>query len=160
MNMTVHRSSGRSKPITSTGGSVDIVGLADFTRACKAAANGAPEAMKQANYDVANKLVVSARAVAAGHSKLANKAAKSLRASRAAGYAAINAGGARYPFFYGAEFGAKQYKQFDSWRGNQWRGWDGGPGYFLHPTIRAKGRAAVDEYMKRLDELTAQAFPE
>ncbi|MFD1083886.1 hypothetical protein [Micromonospora andamanensis] len=134
--------------------------MAGFAKALKAVDSRFPKELREANFDLAAELARRSRVRANSEPGVARKAARSLRAARQASAAVVVGGGPRYPYFWGAEFGAKQYRQFQTWRGNQWGGWSGGPGYFLHPTIRQDARALVDEYMKRLDELTAEAFPE
>ena|ERR1700740_47836 len=137
-----------------------IEGLSDFNRALRAVDAEYPKAMRRAGYGLARGLVLAARAQATGMSiRTGSKAARSLRAGTTASNAYVQGGGARYPYFYGAEFGSKRYGQFQSWRGNQWGGWDGGPGYFLHPAIRKQGPALLRVYMAELDRLTDQAFP-
>lgn len=154
----------RSRRLNTVGGSegtIEIVGLADFNRALRNIDGGFAPQLKQANYDAAKALSDAAKAKARSMShRTAAKAARSLRVSRSASYAAISAGGPRFPYFYGAEFGSKHYGQFQSWRGNQWNGWAGGPGYFLHPAIRKEGPKVLRDYMAKIDELTAQAFPD
>lgn len=148
----------RPKAVTFNSDAIVIEGLADFNKALKSLDAEFPKELKQSNYDLAKALVDLARARAT--SGIAKKASRSLRAGRQANAAVVTGGGPRAPYFWGAEFGAKQYRQFKAWRGNQWEQWDGGPGYFLHPTIRDHATELIDEYMKRLDELTAKAFPE
>lgn len=147
--------------ISSNGALVSIQGLTEFSRALSAVSKDFPKQLKEANYNLAKTLRDRAR-IRSQRTGLATtaKAARSLRASRGSNYAAVTGGGSRYPFFYGAEFGSKRYKQFLSWRGNQWEGWNGGPGYFLNPTIRMDGRALLEKYYKEVDALTARAFPE
>ncbi len=147
------------KAATFSGGSIQIEGLRDFNRALKQVSDQYPKQVKDANYDLAREVATRAKTRAMGEGGSARKAAASLRASRSANASAVSGGGPRYPYFWGAEFGSKRYGQFKAWRGNQWGGWDGGPGYFLHPTIRNDARKLIDDYMKRLDELAAEAFP-
>jgi len=140
---------------------VVIEGLRDFVKALEEVDKKYPEAVRKANYDVARQLIVAARAEARSvPNGVARKAARSLRAGRAADAATVTGGGPNYGFFFGAEFGAKKYRRFEPWRGNQWGGWSGGPGYFLHPTIREKANELVAEYVRTLDELYSKAFPE
>lgn len=139
---------------------ITIQGLNEFSRALKATGAKAPAAMKAANRKVALRLVVAARTKAASLRGVARKASMSLRVSVAANYAAVAGGGRRWPYFYGAEFGSKRYKQFESWRGNQWGGWSGGPGYFLNPSIREQAENAIQEYWDEVDEITRDAFPD
>lgn len=148
----------RRTQATSTPFTIEVEGMGDFAKALRAASQSAPEALKRANYDLGSKIVKDGRRKAS--TRLEKKAAKSLRASRAASNVTVSGGGARYPFFYGAEFGAKQFKQFKSWRGNQWGGWSGGPGYFLHPAIRANSVESLRIYWDRINEITDEAFPD
>jgi hypothetical protein len=153
---------GNSRTTTTlSGDSVRIEGLKAFAKALRKADEQFPGALKQANYDLAKEVVDLSKARAGSYSRQAAKAAKSLRAYRQSQQAMVGGGGARYPFFFGAEFGAKRYRQFPSWRGNQWGGWEGGPGYFLHPTIREEATPLIDAYMKRIEELALDGpFPD
>jgi hypothetical protein len=64
----------------------------------------------------------------------------------------------RTPFAFGAEHGALQYRQFSTWRGNQWQGWDGNNGNFLQPAIHDVGREVLEIYLKHITKLTDRAF--
>lgn len=150
----------KPKPITVNDYGVRIDGLRAFQKALKAVGDKFPGELREANYDLASSVVERARLRALTVPGVAAKAAKSLRAARTANQASVTGGGARYPYFYGAEFGSKRYKQFQPWRGNQWSGWAGGPGYFLHPTLRDEAPALIEDYMRRIDALTSEAFPE
>lgn len=153
------RSRGRA-PIVSNGAAMYVEGLDDFTRGLRKMSDEFPNEMKQQNFKAADRLVKFAKARAMSQPGVAGKAAQSLRATRTASYASIRGGGVRYPYFYGAEFGAKRYAQFRSWRGNQFTGWSGGPGYFLHPTIRYEGPKIFQNYLNAIEELAAKtAFP-
>lgn len=149
-----------SGEFSSTRGVVRIEGLTQFRQALKVAGDRFPEQMRAANFEAASKIVEFAKAEAETVSiRTPTKAAKSLRASKAVSYSSIRGGGPAFPYFYGAEFGAKRYHQFLPWRGNQWTGWDSGVGYFLHPAIRKEGRQVVADYMHKIDVLTRMAFP-
>lgn len=136
-----------------------IEGLSDLRRALKAIGDEYPDQLKQANIALADGIVSGSLRRAAGVSPLANKAAKSLRAMKSAANASVRGGGARYPYFFGAEFGSKRYRQFKAWRGNQFTP-GGQPGYFLHPTIREDSQQLLIKYREILDRLHATAFPE
>lgn len=146
----------------------NVEGLAQFSRAlARIGADGLRDEVKQANFDVADKLADAAKSKAAGLSRQQRSAAESLRATRTQNYAAVRMGSARKPYALGAEFGAMKRtgtgriaRGFRPWRGNQFSGWSGGPGYFLHPTIREKGPEFIDEYMQAVDRITQEAFPE
>lgn len=142
---------------------VEIQGLRAFRQAVKAAATESPEAMRKANADAARHLIKVAKRKAQGYShRTANKAADSLRVSNSVNFSAVLGGGARYKYFYGAEFGSYRYKRFQTWRGNQWTntGWSGGPGYFLNPAVRDAGPEILRNFMKQFEAITAEAFPE
>lgn len=153
-------------PVNGYGANVE--GLAQFSRAlAQIGADGLRSEVKQANYDVADKLTNAAKSKAAGLNRQQRQAALSLRATRTQNYAAVRLGSARVPYALGAEFGAvkrthtgKIARGFRPWRGNQFSGWSGGPGYFLHPTIREKAPELINEYMNRIDHIMTEAFPE
>lgn len=149
-----------ARSINERGGSAEIIGLRDFTRALKEVGDKYPDKMRDANYQAAEQISLRARAIASAQGGVARKASESLRASRTLNYAAIRLGSAKFPFALGAEFGALRYRQFKAWRGNQWGGWEGGPGYFLHPAIRQYGPAVIADYFTKLEALHKQAFPE
>lgn len=118
-----------------------------------------PKSLREFNVHAAERVIETGREFA--HTPQAHKAAESLRASKSASSVAILLGdNGRYAFARGAEWGARRYKQFPPWRGNQWMSWGGGPGYFLHPAIRTVGKDVLDEYWQSIRALRAQAFPE
>lgn len=118
-----------------------------------------PSAVKDANIRAANRVVHAAKAEP--DTAQEKKAAESLRAVRAAGFAGVRLGDEGiYAFALGAEFGSKRYGQFLDWRGNQHRGWGGGPGYFLHPAIRKEGRRILDLYWSEVRSTARRAFPD
>lgn len=150
-------------------GGARIEGLNQFVKALKVAGDQYPAAMKEANYQAASEIVSAARSRAEAYGGVLGKAGRQgMRASRAATYSAVLLGGARAPYAVGAEFGALRRTRrnrkiiggFKPWRGNRFGGWDGGPGYFLHPAIREEGKHVIDEYMKRVDAISERAFPE
>lgn len=136
-----------------------IEGLTQFTRALKELGGELPKSLRDYNVSAADEIVSQGRANA--HTRQQAKAAKSLRASRSSSYVAVLLGdNSRYAFARGAEWGARKYKQFPPWRGNQWMSWGGGPGYFLHPAVRQVGKTVLDKYWESIRTLRAQAFPE
>lgn len=159
---------GRTPTIRTFGeGAIKVQGLASFARELAKVADKYPERVREANYDAAQTIVVSAKNLASARGKGFAKAAKSLRSSKAVSYSSIRGGGPAYPYFYGYEFGGlrrtrsgKLWGGFSIWRGNQWGGWSGGPGYFLHPAIRGKGPQVIENYKRKLAELERIAFPE
>lgn len=115
-----------------------------------------------ANYAVGKEIVVDAKtkAEAITWPGSAAKASKTLGASKTAKNAMVRLGGKRAPFALGAEFGAKRFKQFSEWRGNQWKSFDSGVGYFLHPAVRESWPEARATYLQTIDEVMKTAFPE
>ncbi len=146
---------------------LDVEGLDALRRELRRLDAGSEwtDELKDVNKDVADVVVTAARRRA--FTPLQRKAAQSLRASRQAKRAQITGGGARFPFFGGAEFGAGQdrirhaggrtfrgYNQFDPWTGS-----DAGAGYFLYPAIRASRQQLVDMYGDAIEDITRRAFP-
>lgn len=141
---------------------VEIEGLAEFILAMKKANPDLVVKIALANFAVGKEIVVDAKTKAQSLSNPATpgKAAKSLGASKSAKNAMVRLGGKRYPFALGAEFGAKRYNQFAAWRGNQWKSFDSGVGYFLHPAVRESWPDARETYLQTIDEVMKTAFPE
>lgn len=150
------------------GAAIRVEGLDELRRELRKLDDaGLTNALRQANYDVAEHVI--ARAKAAASTKLQRKAADSMTASRQAARAQINAGGSKAPFFGGAEFGAGQgqrrvgpsgrqflgHNQFEAWRGN---GMDAG--YFLYPTIRDETDEIIDIYGDEIERISRKAFPD
>jgi hypothetical protein len=152
-------------------GRVTIEGLAAFRKALAEVDRKWDRELAKYNFHIAEKLVKYAKGEA--DTRFSRSAAQSLRATRSAAAATVE-GGRGKPFFFAAEFGArrrsgwyarKRYRdkgrdQFPEWRGNQFEGWEGGPGYFLHPAIRDHADSLIDEYERELDKLYGIAFPE
>lgn len=140
-------------------GTYSVEGLREFTRALDTFAGALPHSIRDAHKVAATEIVSRGREKAKRPQQ--QKAAKSLRASRSARHVAVLLGdNARYAFAMGAEFGSRAYKQFPPWRGNQWRSWGGGPGYFLHPAIREYGDEVIDDYWESIRGLAHHAFPD
>lgn len=142
--------------------SVDIEGLAAFIAEAKRVAPNLVVEVASANFDAANGIVIAARTKAQGVGWPGSTAtaAKTLGASKSSQRAMVRLGGSRAPWAFGAEFGAKKYKQFAPWRGNQWAGFDTGVGYFLHPAIRESWPMAREAYLARVDAAMKAAFPD
>ena len=67
--------------------------------------------------------------------------------------AGIRLAASKSPTVLGAEYGAKQYPQFPTWRGNQFNPSASGVGYMMHPALR--------EYLpKGEDKLAGLVFDE
>lgn len=132
--------------------------------------------LKEANWKVAQHVVGRSQARASGVGRLQARAAGSMKASKTVGRAQVSGGDGQVPFFFGAEFGAKQNilrseRQRAGWAGpgryqgfNQFLPWrkpgQGNTGYFLFPTLRAESQEIIELYAKELDRVMSRAFPE
>lgn len=138
-----------------------IEGLRQFQAALRQAGDGFTDRLKAANVEAVE--LVRGAATARATQPVARKTVREggLKVTRSVREAAVKLrASGRTPFAFGAEFGAKQYRQFASWRGNQWGGWNGGPGYFLHPAIRDTAPAVMDNYWRSIRDITDAAFPD
>lgn len=137
---------------------VYVEGLDELRRELKRTA-GNLEDLKVANRQVSELVADKARSRAAQVGGVAGHVARqnSIRSSSAAAAAKVLLGGAadKHGPALGAEFGSKNYPQFEPWRGS-----DESAGYFLWPTIRAERERIVEVYGQLLDELTRKAFPD
>lgn len=137
----------------------DTAEITKFVKSVRKAQTDIAPAVKEANVALATKFVSAAQAKASGVGGVAAKAAASLRAANTLTMASIIGGGARVPFFMGAEFGSKRFKQFHSWRGNaSGNVFDGGAGYFLHPAIRENEDFVMQEYRTKILDAASAAF--
>lgn len=127
---------------------VDVQGLAEFRRELRRVDAELPDRLKAANVELAGHVVAGAQGRAGTVSRMAAKAAESLRPARTVGGAAVYLGNAATPFAMGAEFGSVRFRQFEPWRGS-----GGGAGYFLYPEIRAQRDRIIERYRQVLDEL-------
>jgi hypothetical protein len=135
---------------------IKVNGLTEFRKELrKLDDKGFTDQLKDANYAIAELVVTGAKGKAGALGKMQARAAETLKPSRQAARAQVTAGGARAPFFFGAEFGSGKYHQFQPWRG-------GGPGagYFLYPTIRAETVPILGIYSEAVKKITATAFPD
>jgi hypothetical protein len=152
-----------------SGGAVQVVGLREFQRELRRLedvelVNG----LKEVNYQVADRVTRWAQARAATVGPMQMRAAGSLRASRTQARAQVTGGGAKVPFFGGAEFGAAQNRPRSTRRGmrlgwNQFHPWRGSgvdAGYFLYPAIRSHNTEIVRMYGDGIEELSRRAFPD
>lgn len=144
-----------------TVGPVEVHGLKEFNKALKEADKKYSKELRAANVAASRRVVTRAKAIAAMRGGVAAKAATSLRALASVKGAQIKLGGDRYPYALGAEFGSLQFRQFPTWRGNQWVAWGtSGVGYFLHPAIRDQYDEIVEEYGEAIDRIMRDAFPD
>ncbi len=155
---------------TFTNASVRVDGLRDFRRELhRLAREGDPmgrELLKDANQRVGDLVVQGARRRAS--TPIERKAAATLRAGRQLARVIVTGGRARFPYFYGAEFGSYQnvvrerngrtvrgWNQFKPWK----RPGSGNTGYFLFPTMREESARIVEEYGRELEQVARRAFP-
>lgn len=149
-------------------GTVKVAGLGELRKELKRLDEPSIlNELKDANYEVAE--LVRKEAVTRASSKMEQRAAESLKSARQAARAQLSGGGAKVPYFGGAEFGAMRnqprtgpsgrvfqgYNQFQPWRGN-----DSGAGYFLYPAIRDLTEPIVNIYGDWLEKITKKAFPD
>lgn len=65
------------------------------------------------------------------------------------------------PRTLGDEFGARAYRQFRGWRGNQYTDpFSQNVGYAVHPTIRSNRDRILDGYGDAFDDALKGAFPD
>lgn len=120
---------------------VRIEGLSQVQKALRNADRELAKGLATEQRKLADFVVGKAEARAAGQGGVAAKVARggALKAKGEQRFAKVVLDGGRFPFVFGAEFGAVQYRQFKPWRGNQYTDPLGQEvGYFLHPTLRAE----------------------
>lgn len=136
---------------------VTVAGLSDLRRELRRAGVGI-EDLKAANRSVSELVATGAVGRARNLGGVARHVADagSIKTSSAAAAAKVILGGtaAKHGPALGAEFGARNYPQFEEWRGAGREA-----GYFLWPTIRAEERRIVDMYGDAIDDLMSKAFP-
>lgn len=140
-------------------GDVKVQGLNDFRRQLKKIVQeGGVDGialLKEANFRIASMVADKAQGRASSVGKMQSRAASSLRPGRQQARAVISGGGARVPFFWGAEFGSLRYKQFETWK----KPGGGNTGYFLFPTMKAESKNIIEMYGDELEKIAKQAFP-
>ncbi|MBB5804655.1 type III secretion system FlhB-like substrate exporter [Saccharothrix ecbatanensis] len=114
----------------------------------------APKQLAKVNKSIAQHVVELAKAKASSLGGVANKAAPALSASGSGSSVAVFLKKTTRPYAFGAEFGSKKYKQFKPWRGNNSSdAFEGGPGYFLFPTIRANKSEIEQKWLEAVNKL-------
>lgn len=163
----------------SRGGSQDmtIEGLTDFIGDLKHVGDGLDKVVLKRGREFGRKVVTKARAKASNNTQAA-AASKSLRVNSSARGVTVTGGGARSPYFWGAEFGGKRmtmgrklpgglqraekkkFGGFRQWTGNQHTdaGWGRAPGYFLNPAVNELSLSEWKEYENDIDRLMSEAF--
>lgn len=143
-------------------GPVETHGLAELQRELRKLDASWPRELRKGNKAVAEGLLPKAAQELRSHgNRVLDKAAESLVARAEQRRAKIAVGSARVPWGWGAEFGAKQFAQFETWRGNQHvTEGSNGPGYGIYPAIRDNEQLIVDAMGDMIDRLTSAAFPD
>lgn len=133
-------------------GAVEVEGLAELQRALRRMAPELADEVTKVNRELATDVRGKAAGKAAGLGGVAAHVAPSLGVTAGRTSAGVAGGGAGWPMFGGAEFGAINYPQFAPWRGN-------GPdaGYFVYPAIRDEAPHITDRYEAALDDITRRA---
>lgn len=138
---------------------IRIKGLKEFTAALKDVDKSFGREMGKAAKAAGELIVPAARQRLADMSKQGAKAAPSIRAAASQKGVSIKFGGSGSPgdMAAGAIFGAKQYKQFPAWVGNDWTaGGTGGP-YGINAAIREKSPEVIDLYTRIIGDLYKRA---
>jgi len=146
------------RPIGDPLGSVQVVGLRELQKELKQVDAELPKKLRVGQLDIARDVVEKADARARGMGGVFRHAVAmqgSLKAKGEQRYAKAVLDANKAPMILGAEFGAKRYRQFPRFRGNQhpstWA--PEGVGYVLYPTIRDNEAGIVDAYDRMLGQL-------
>lgn len=116
----------------------------------------APKLLAKVNRTIAKYVVGEARGKAKALGGVFGKAAPAVTASGSGSAVAVFLNKKTRPYAFGAEFGSKRYKQFDAWRGNpKVNAFDGGPGYFLYPTIRDHKSEIEQKWKEAVEQMLA-----
>lgn len=140
--------------------SVHVKGLAEFQRALRDVDNDLPKELRKAHKDIAEFIKDKAQARARSGSAQQAKAAPGIRAGAEQRRALLKIGGARNPFAIGAFFGARKYKQFPKWVGNQWQPGDHGGPLIIGPVLADNTEEVIDRLDAMVAELSRKAFPD
>lgn len=142
---------------------VRLVGWSDFVRDLKRSSPEMGKQLRRANKEIADEVRDESRTEARSQSRQYAKAAAGIQSRAFPDKAQIVLNPRRYPWIFGAEFGSFAYKQFPTWRGNQWLNGAGpasGVGYAVYPTIRELSPEIADTYGDRVMDSFKHAFPE
>lgn len=154
-------------------GEVEIRGLADFRKELRALDSKLPKEVRKVHKQVSDLVAARAKLAAAGGGRQSAKAAGAIRARATQGAAYIQTvpkPGFALGVFWGQKrrsgwFAAKRYSsstghQFQPWVGNQWEpGAAGGKPYFIGAAINQSLDEVEDIYLRGVDEIARQAFP-
>lgn len=142
---------------------IQIKGLREMTAALKDVDKTLGREMGKASKAAGEVIVPAARSRVSGLSPMQAKVAPSIKAAATQKGVTIRAGGKNFPelLAMGALLGAKRYRQFPAWVGNDWTvGGPGGP-YGLNAAIRDKTPQVIDVYARIIGGLLARTvFPD
>ncbi|XVU22535.1 hypothetical protein ACQPZJ_35440 [Actinoplanes sp. CA-054009] len=155
---------------------IRVEGLRAFTAALRRIDDKYPAQLRKSNLGVARSVGIEAKRNARSYvaqKKYYRESGNSIRAASAGVSAVLKGGGADTPYFWAAEYGGyrrtgwyganpklwTQRRQWLPWRGNQWGGWSGGPGYMINPAIRDHAPELIAKYEKEILALYKEAFP-
>lgn len=137
---------------------VEVHGLADFQRELRKADATLKAELASLNQRVAQRIVDDVQPTSPQQAKVSKgiKAAKQFKA------AVVSTANTRAnPFAVGAFFGARRYKQFQPWIGNQWDPGDSvAASYGVPHSIAKHLEDIVDMYGDGIEEIAAKAFPD
>ena len=151
------------------GPAITVDGIVPFRAGLKSAGSSFPKMLAKANKRAVSIIVPVARSNVsglnstnlAGHGigKMQALVAPTIKAAQSQVAAQIKAGSG-VAFGMGALLGAKKWRQFAPWVGNDWTlsGPDDGP-YGIAPAVDSTAPEFVEAYGKEMDELTRLAFP-
>lgn len=137
---------------------IRLVGWREFVRDLRRTAPELAKELRRANAEIARDVRDDSRDAARSESRQYAKAATGIQSRAFPDSAQIVLNPRRYPWIFGAEFGALAYRQFPIWRGNQWT--SDSVGYAVFPTIRESEDEIADEYGDRVMDAMRVAFPE
>lgn len=142
---------------------VEIRGLKEFRAELKAAEGKLERELTKANKKAAEVAAERGRAKVSGLLPVQRKVSSLIRAAGLGTKSVVRSGGAGFPgvLTMGALLGAKRYKQFPAWVGNDWDVGVAGTGpYGVNDAIAESLPEFIETYDAMLVELTARAFPD
>jgi hypothetical protein len=143
------------------GDQVLVEGLRDFQKELQKAGKDWGKELRKANDEAAEPVALEARRRARRLGGVAAKTAAAIETKSEQRRVKVRIKGlgprGKFPFGFGAEFGAIQYAQFPAWTGS-----GDSAGRFLFPASRDKPtlEKVEDVYFDALDRLARKAFPD
>lgn len=141
----------------------EVKGLRELRAGLKAADQELPKRLSKIHREGAKKVAEDARGRLSALSRLQALASGAVKGSGTQLQSKIRVGagnGVAADIALGATLGARRYKQFPPWIGQDWTvGEPGGP-YGVGDAIAAGADQFIEEYDQALAELTRDAFPD